>query len=109
MPIDTHGHLAAFSTLLAHDPDASRLHMRDLQIVALLVAHAQPLSVGAVAALLNVSSPHVSRTADKLVQRGLLARNPSASDRRIALLEPTPAGRALDERVREHFQAATAA
>lgn len=98
-----HGHLAAFSSLLAADADASRLHMRDLQVIALLVAHATPLSVGTIATMLTVSSPHISRVCDRLVTRGLLTRTESPTDRRIALLAPTPAGRALDERVRAHY------
>jgi DNA-binding MarR family transcriptional regulator len=100
-------HLAAFSSLLAHDEEAGLLHMRDLQIIALLVAHNVPLAVGAVATLLSISSSHVSRVTDKLVGRGLLMRAASLNDRRIALLEPTAAGRALDERVRAHFRSAT--
>lgn len=101
--IPAHAHLAAFSALLARDEIAGRLHMRDLQIIALLIAHDVPMTVGTVAALLEVSSPHISRIADKLVERGLLARTHSTEDRRIALLAPTGEGRALDERVRAHF------
>jgi DNA-binding MarR family transcriptional regulator len=102
--LHAHGHLAAFSSLLAHDPDASKLHMRDLQVIALLVAHDVPLSIGAIATMLSVSSPHISRVCDRLVTRDLLVRNESPTDRRIALLTPTPAGRALDERVARHYQ-----
>lgn len=101
----TTSHLAAFSSLLAHDQEAGALHMRDLQIIALLVAEGTPLSVGAIAALLSISSSHVSRVTDKLVGRGLLARAPSPTDRRIALVIPTEAGRALDDRIRSHFHA----
>jgi DNA-binding MarR family transcriptional regulator len=98
-------HLAAFSSLLAHDEEAGALHMRDLQIIALLVSHGTPLSVGAIATLLSISSSHVSRTTDKLVGRGLLARAVSQTDKRIALVEPTEAGRVLDDRIRAHFHA----
>jgi DNA-binding MarR family transcriptional regulator len=104
----THAHLAAFSSLLARDAESSKLHMRDLQIIALLVAHRTSLSVGAIATLLDISSPHVSRVADKLVTRGLLKRVADKDDRRLALFEPTKAGRALDMRVRDHYAAATA-
>jgi DNA-binding MarR family transcriptional regulator len=102
-----HEHLAAFSTLLAGDKDAARLHMRDLQVIALLVAHGVPLPIGSVATMLSISGPYVSRIADKLVGRALLTRTASEHDRRIALLAPTPAGRALDERVRAHYATAT--
>ena len=96
-------HLTAFSALLALDEEAGALHMRDLQIIALLVAQGTPLAVGMVATMLGISSPHVSRMADKLVLRGLLARIESPTDRRIALLEPTPAGHALDARVHTFY------
>ena len=101
--IAAHAHLAAFSALLARDEIAGRLHMRDLQIIALLIAHDTPMTIGTVAALLEVSSPHISRIADKLVERGLLERTHSTEDRRVALLTPTAQGRALDQRVRAHF------
>jgi DNA-binding MarR family transcriptional regulator len=105
MSAATTSHLAAFSSLLAHDEEAGALHMRDLQVIALLVSHRTPLSVGAIATLLSISSSHVSRVTDKLVGRGLLGRVASPTDRRIALVEPTEAGRALDDRVRAHFHA----
>ena len=101
--LPAHAHLAAFSALLARDEIAGQLHMRDLQIIALLIAHDTPMTIGTVAALLSVSPPHVSRISDKLVTRGLLVRTHSAEDRRLALLAPTAEGRALDERVRAHF------
>jgi DNA-binding MarR family transcriptional regulator len=101
------GHLTAFSHLLAQDQDASKLHMRDLQVIALLVANDTPMSVGQVAKQLTISTSHCSRVVDKLVLRKLLRRTDSMTDRRIAYLAPTPEARALDERVRAHFQAAS--
>ena len=75
----------------------------------MIVAREAALPVSTVATMISISAPHVSRTAEKLVQRGLLKRSHSPSDRRIALLEPTPEGRALDTRVQQHYHAATAA
>jgi DNA-binding MarR family transcriptional regulator len=101
--LPAHAHLAAFSALLARDEIAGQLHMRDLQVIALLIAHDTPMTIGTVAALLGVSSPHVSRVAEKLVNRGLLERTHGKEDRRNAMLAPTEEGRALDQRVRAHF------
>jgi DNA-binding MarR family transcriptional regulator len=99
-------HLAAFSMLLARDEETAGMPMRDLQIIALLVAHNTPLAVGQVATMLDLSHPYVGRVADKLVTQGLLARSEDPTDRRIALLEPTRAGRALDQRVQGHYASA---
>jgi DNA-binding MarR family transcriptional regulator len=93
-------HLAALEAMLAQDKDIGRLHTRHVQIVCLLCQHRTPLPVHMVAALAGVDSPRVSRLADKLVERGLVTRSDDPADRRIALLEPTPEGRALDQRVR---------
>ena len=101
--LPAHAHLVAFSALLARDEVAGQLHMRDLQVIALLIAHDTPMTIGTVAALLGVSSPHISRLAEKLVNRGLLERTHSKEDRRNAMLAPTEEGRALDQRVRAHY------
>lgn len=108
MHLPAHGHLAAFSSLIAADKDASRLTNRDLQVIALIV-HQEAMTIGAVANALALSAGYVSRLTDKLVGRGLLRRT-EGTDRRIVLLTPTEAGHALDTRVRGHFdQSANAA
>lgn len=99
-------HLQAFSSLLAHDQEAAQLHMRDLQILSLLVSHGVPLSVSAVATIVGVSVPMISRAAEKLVQRGLLTRGVHVSDRRQVLLSPSDSGARLDARVKQHFHTA---
>jgi DNA-binding MarR family transcriptional regulator len=99
-------HLAAFASMLSGDEDTSAMHLRELQIIALLVAHEVPLSVGMVATMLSISQSHISRVADKLVIRKLIVRVESPTDRRIVLLEPTPAGRSLDAQVRAHYRSA---
>lgn len=105
----TASHLAAFSHLLANDSVAGKLHMRDLQVIALVVDRGQPMTVGEIAGTLSVTSPYISRLVEKLVTQGLLKRTTRASDRRLVLLDATPAARALDERVRQQFAAAAVA
>lgn len=98
-------HLAAFSTMLAHDADAGKLNQRDLQLLALLCAHENPLSVGQMATMIGLSSSHAGRVVDKLTLRGFVTRGrDTANDRRVVMVEPTAAGRALDARVRQHFE-----
>lgn len=105
----TSAHLIAFTSLLAADEEAGKLNTRDLQVLALLVAGAAPLTVGQVAEALAISSSHCGRLIDRLVQRGLLDRMHSPTDRRICRLVPTKAGRALDKRVSAHYHAANPA
>lgn len=102
--LSTQSHLAAFSALLAHDAQAGRLNMRDLQVLALVVSNREPIGVGEMATMLSISPPAASRIANKLVDRGLLRRFGIPTDRRIALLEPTPEGHALNDQVRSYFE-----
>ena len=99
----TADHLLAFSSLLAQDPDAQRLHHRHLQVLALVCANTLPLSVRGIAEQIKLSPSATSRAVDKLVERGLLTRADSADDRRVAVVLPTEAGARLDLRVRGHF------
>ena len=103
-----YAHLAAFSSLLARDEDAGRLNTRHVQLVSEICAHA-PISIGELAIKSHLSPSQTSRLVDFLTERGFISRTVNPSNRRISLLEPTPAGRALDSRVRAHFVAATAA
>ncbi len=48
------------------------------------------VSVTELAALLGVSPPSVSTMVDRLVERGLLTRRPSARDRRKVVIQVTP-------------------
>lgn len=100
-------HLLAFSSLLASDADAQRLHTRHLQILALCCTADAPLSLRGIAAQITLSPSATSRAVDKLVDHGLLTRGDSTDDRRVAVVLPTEPGRQLDARVRAHFAAAT--
>lgn len=101
---ETSTHLWAFSALLASDPEAGKLNLRHLQLLALIVEHGQPLSRVDAAAVLECSPGIITRTADRLVEIGFLTRTDSADDRRVSEMEATPLGRAVNERVRSYFE-----
>jgi DNA-binding MarR family transcriptional regulator len=54
-----------------------------------------PLSLGDLADIERVAPPSMTRIAAHLEERGLLARNTDASDRRVARVEVTATGRDL--------------
>jgi DNA-binding MarR family transcriptional regulator len=64
-----------------------------------------PLNLAAVADGLGVHPSNATRACDRLVVAGLLDRRDNPDDRRNLLLELTPAGRELVERVMEHRRA----
>ncbi len=53
----------------------------------------------------RVQPPTVTRVVDLLEQKGLALRVPSEEDRRVAFVEPTPAGRALVDTIRRRRDA----
>jgi DNA-binding MarR family transcriptional regulator len=66
------------------------------QVKSLLVLRDRDgLAVKDLAARLNLSLPAASRAVDQLVQRGLVGRTESSTDRRSRLVALLPAGRAL--------------
>jgi DNA-binding MarR family transcriptional regulator len=72
------------------------------QVKSLIVLRGNDgLAVKDLAARLNLSLPAASRAVDQLVQRGLVGRTESSTDRRSRLVALLPAGRALlDEATR---------
>ncbi len=58
-----------------------------------------PLPQSALSERALVDAPNVSRLVDALVERGLVERTPSATDRRVKLIEVTDAGSALAGRL----------
>lgn len=66
------------------------------QAAVLAIVEANPgVTVGAIARVLDIPKPSVTRTADKLEMWGLLTRTPSSEDRRLVELharkQPAPA------------------
>lgn len=73
------------------------------QFRALGFVHRHPeTSVSAVAEHLGLSAPATSRLLDSLVERGLLERQVSATDRRFVALRLSPRGIAVREDARRH-------
>ncbi|HLS49061.1 MAG TPA: MarR family transcriptional regulator, partial [Actinomycetaceae bacterium] len=69
----------------------SPLTMQQLRFMALLYRDG-PTPGHRLAAQLNVSMPTVSGTVDRLVEHGMIARRVDDRDRRVRLVELTPAG-----------------
>lgn len=64
----------------------------------------QITSMTQLAALARRQLPTISRSVDSLVRQGLLARHPSPTDRRVAALELTPAGKEILDEARAALQ-----
>ncbi len=74
------------------------ISMAHLQVLWILGEHG-PLPVGRVAELLGVAVPNATGLIDRMVQRGLVARERVADDRRVVLVQITAAGRTAAEQV----------
>ncbi len=75
---------------------ASQLDHLTIRQISVLSASAQePQTVRGLAATLGVNKSVITRTADKLVKLGLVARKKEPQDRRSVLLNATPKGRKL--------------
>lgn len=77
----------------ASQPDAN-MTCRQIAILALVAEHPNE-SNKILARTLGLSAPVVTRTADKLVELGLMKRHTSIMDRRKVALVVTPAGTRL--------------
>ena len=71
------------------------------QLKILMALGGGTLSVKQLAGILQLSEAATSRAADALVRRGLLARRECAEDRRSRLLQLTPEGAGMRDRVIE--------
>jgi MarR family 2-MHQ and catechol resistance regulon transcriptional repressor len=63
------------------------------------------MTLNELAAYLYLDKSTASRVVDALERKGYAARLPHPSDRRASLLEATPAGRELEEKIRESILA----
>jgi DNA-binding MarR family transcriptional regulator len=63
------------------------------------------MTLNDLAAYLYLDKSTASRVVDALERKGYAARLPHPSDRRASLLEATPAGRELEEKIRESILA----
>ena len=64
-----------------------------------VIGQAQPIALKDLGGLLIAEAGHPSRLVDRLVEAGLVARQPAGEDRRRVELSLTPAGRRLAKRV----------
>ena len=65
----------------------------------------QPRTLTELAMLCGVSLPTMSNSISALAQRGMVRRTAPAKDRRIVIIEVTPAGRSTLERIRRAAEA----
>ncbi len=91
-------HLGAQST-----PTGRKLGLTNTRVAALAAAaRTDRLTMSALAAALDLPAPLATRTADELVERGLMQRHADESDRRRVLIGLTSDGRkAFDDVHRE--------
>jgi len=83
----------ALAFIRASQPDAN-MTCRQIAILALVAEHPGE-SNKILARTLGLSAPVVTRTADKLVELGLMKRHIAVMDRRKVALTVTPAGARL--------------
>ncbi|MEJ5254840.1 MAG: MarR family transcriptional regulator [Acidimicrobiales bacterium] len=69
------------------------------QVDALDVVHVGAKRMSELAEALRVDASTATRTVDRLVANGLLRRTSAPDDRRVVVVEMTPAGRRLHERL----------
>jgi DNA-binding MarR family transcriptional regulator len=78
-----------------------RLDRGGSALLYMLYAHGEPVRVTALAELLGVDAPTVTRKVQQLEREGLVARQADAEDRRATRIGLTPSGRAIIDRVLE--------
>src|SRR5688572_8031018 len=72
-------------------PLAAELELSPAQCHLLnLIEPDQPMPMGELASALSCDASNVTGLVDRLESRGLLQRRPSAEDRRVEVLSPTP-------------------
>ena len=87
--------LTAHAALIRRFADApvwSELTMREYDVLYTLSRCAEPLRLSELNEHVLLSQPALSRMVDRLVARGLIAREPDPRDRRSVLLSLTAAG-----------------
>jgi DNA-binding MarR family transcriptional regulator len=77
-------------------PLAAELQLSPAQCHVLrLIEPGRPVPMGQLAATLACDASNVTGLVDRLESRGLVCRHPSATDRRVKVLDLTPAGSRL--------------
>jgi DNA-binding MarR family transcriptional regulator len=70
-----------------------------------VIVREERLTLSQLAVAERVQPPTITRVVDSLERKGLATRMPSDQDRRVAFVEPTPAGRALVDTIRRRRDA----
>ncbi len=92
---------------LVRDTRQADLRLRQLAVLLLLVSTQGPRTIRGLAAMLRVPRASISRTVDRLETEDLAERLRDPSDLRSVLVEATPRGRRLAERLGEAFASET--
>jgi DNA-binding MarR family transcriptional regulator len=80
------------------------LSMSTSQMKSLVcIIESEKLSSKKLADMLDVTPANVTGVIDKLIDQGLVSRSESPEDRRVVLLEATPAGKKLIDNLEQHF------
>jgi DNA-binding MarR family transcriptional regulator len=83
----------ALRTSIRTDYPSEFLPMAQVELLLAVLDH-QPVRIGQLADLLRLAPNTVSGLVQALVESGLVERSPDPSDRRVAVVTLTPAGRA---------------
>jgi DNA-binding MarR family transcriptional regulator len=83
----------ALRTSIPTDYPSEFLPMAQVELLLAVLDH-QPVRIGQLADLLRLAPNTVSGLVQALVESGLVERSPDPSDRRVAVVTLTPAGRA---------------
>lgn len=93
------------ATRALHERDAPAWRQVELSLSQLralfALSDAGPVPIGGVAGRLGIGLPAASSLVDRLVEQGLAGRREDSVDRRRTLAEPTDAGAALVQRLRQ--------
>ncbi|AYF79189.1 MarR family transcriptional regulator [Nocardia yunnanensis] len=84
---------------------AASEHLTASQGKALTVLRRGPVAMRALAEIMACDASNVTGIIDRLEKRGLVRREPSASDRRVTNLVITPAGEQLTDAIRAKMHA----
>ena len=76
-----------------------------LRVLVMVASHG-PMNVSSLAQGLGVNPSNASRTCDRMVARGLLTRRADERDRRHLVLELSPEGQNLLDRILDHRRSA---
>ena len=90
---------------IMHERGAPAWHQVELSVAQLkalfVLVDSDPTPIGRLAARLSIGLPAASSLVERLVEQGLVQRREDRLDRRRTLAEPTEAGEALAQRLRQ--------